>query len=256
MNGTSLARFYLGLDIGTPCPKSDTTRAPSLPEQAEMTPLRTTLPALALLLITPATWAQTPPPAAPPATLDPPPAPLAPPPAAAQPPPAGYAPPPAGYAPPPGYALVPAYSYPVLAPTGPETMPCEDGYPIPDGYHPEKRVRKGLIIAGAVTFGVMYSMSAFSAAKGDGDKALFVPVLGPFIQLGHLDSSPIAPYVGAILVADGVAQTVGVAMLIAGLASKKHVLVRQDVATTTVRITPLTMGYAGAGVGIGLAGEM
>jgi len=53
-----------------------------------------------------------------------------------------------------------------------------------------------------------------------------------------------------------VAQTAGAAMLIAGLVGKKQVLVRDDVATTTVRVTPLTMGYGGMGVGIGIVGTM
>jgi hypothetical protein len=36
----------------------------------------------------------------------------------------------------------------------------------------------------------------------------------------------------------------------------RHLLVRDDVTTTTVRITPLTMGYNGRGVGIGIVGTM
>lgn len=225
---------------------------------------RAGLAALALTLITRAAQAQTLPPAAPPG-------PPAPPPAAAQaplgyaPPPSGYAPPPDGYALPPGYAYAPPPGYAYAPPpgyqyrplvNGPETLPYQDGYPIPDGYRPGTRRRTGLIIAGAATFGAVYALNVLGASAGGDNGALFVPVVGPFIELGHLNASPLTPLAGIFLVLDGLAQTAGVAMLIGGIASTKPVLVRQDVAKTTVRITPLTMGYAGTAPGIGLVGTM
>jgi hypothetical protein len=113
-----------------------------------------------------------------------------------------------------------------------------------------------LIIAGAATFGSVYALNVLGASAGGDNAALFVPVLGPFIEIGHLNAGPLSGLAGVFLVLDGLAQAGGVAMLIGGIASTKQVLVRRDVATTTVRITPLTMGYGGAGVGIGLVGEM
>ena len=229
---------------------------------------RADLPALATLALTlfsPAAWAQTTPPAAPSTPISPPrpaavqaPPGYAPPPAGYAPPPAGYAPPPAGYAyaPAPGYGPPPGYSYASLVPAGPAMLPYEDGARIPDGYRPEMRFRTGLIVAGATTFGSMYLITALTGSFVNGDGPMFVPVVGPFIEVGQLHRDPFSGFAAFLLVFDGVAQTAGAAMLIGGLASKKHVLVRQDVATTTVRVTPLTMGYAGAGVGIGLVGEM
>jgi hypothetical protein len=187
------------------------------------------------------------------------------------PPPAGYAPPPAGYAPPPaGYAPPPGYSYPPpigpFAPTrlGPTTLPFEEGYPIPPGYHQEMRQRKGLIVGGAVTFGVLYSLSATGVLlSGGGAKAVLVPVAGPFIEIANIQStlsgsegSGLRAMATTFMVLDGVGQAAGVAMLLVGLTQPKPLLVRDDVTATTVRITPLTMGHDGRGVGIGIVGTM
>jgi hypothetical protein len=227
-----------------------------------MTLLRSALIALplALTMIAPSAWAETPAaPEAPPSAPAAPPAAAQAPPAGYAPPLAGYAPPPANYAPPPGYSAPPVYAYAARAPEGPATLPYKDGYPIPDGYHPEMQYRKGLIIGGAITFGLLYLLPAIPATMTR-DKSLVVPVAGPFIQLAHLDFSPsiedrgFAAGAAVLLVIDGLAQTAGAAMLLAGLTTQREVLVRNDVAGVTVRVTPLTMGYGGAG--IGLAGTM
>ena len=182
-------------------------------------------------------------------------------PAAVEAPPAGYAPPPAGYALPPGDSPPPAVSPPArrVVFVGAETLPYKDGYPIPEGYHPEMRMRQGLVIAGGVTFGAMYLFSAAGAAAS-ADKSLFVPIAGPFLQLGNIDFTSttegraFAGLAAVVLVVDGLAQLAGAAMLLAGLTTKKEVLVRGPVTGVTVRATPLTMGYGV--MGIGLVGTM
>ncbi len=101
----------------------------------------------------------------------------------------------------------------------------------------------------------MYLLPAIPAA-GTRDKSLLVPIAGPFIELGRLDFSPsiedrgFAAGAAVLLVIDGLAQTAGAAMLLAGLTTKREVLVRNDVAGATVRVTPLTMGHGGAGIGL------
>lgn len=131
----------------------------------------------------------------------------------------------------------------------------EEGEPIPPGYHAESRVRTGLVVGGAVTFGVLYLLSALTgAAINDVNKAtssnndsgdfLFVPVAGPFLQMTKTESST-----GNVFLAiDGIAQAAGATMLIVGITSPKTVLVRNDLGQ--VQVMPMRMGKDGAGLGL------
>lgn len=143
----------------------------------------------------------------------------------------------------------------------------EDGEPIPPGYHAETRVRSGLVVGGAVTFGCMYLLSVLvgaamsdakkdseryasasgyssSSSKEDGD-FLFVPVAGPFLQMTKTESSS----GNVVLAIDGIAQAAGATMLIVGITSPKTVLVRNDLGE--VRVMPMRIG---SGTGFGLGG--
>jgi hypothetical protein len=148
----------------------------------------------------------------------------------------------------------PSYVPQSVALSGPrEIKDWNEGEAIPPGYRPVERTRKGLIVGGAVTFGTLYLISALAASAGaDSSKysggsnplaAMWIPALGPFIQMGSTESST-----GKLFLAiDGAAQTAGAAMLIAGLVSPKTVLVRNDLAE--VRVTPMVAkGTAGAGL--------
>jgi hypothetical protein len=130
----------------------------------------------------------------------------------------------------------------------------EEGEPIPPGYHAETRVRSGLVVGGAVTFGVMYLLSVLvGAAISDTNKAiggretgdlLYVPVAGPFLQMTKTESSS-----GNVTLAiDGIAQAAGATMLIVGITSPKTVLVRNDLGE--VRVMPMRMGDKGGGLGL------
>ncbi len=144
----------------------------------------------------------------------------------------------------------PTYVPQSIALSGPRVIAdYDEESPVPNGYHTESRVRKGLVIGGAVTFGVMYFFTAFGASvahdTGGGADALYAPVVGPFIQMGNTDS-----YTGRFLLAvDGAAQALGAAMLIYGIASPKTVLVRNDLGMTT-HLVPMRMGNGGTGVGL------
>ncbi len=136
--------------------------------------------------------------------------------------------------------------------TGPNELDYDDGAEVPDGYVKQTRIRKGLVIGGAVTFGVSWLATATYAATlraqeeqeafwndhehddGPGDEAaLYIPLAGPWIALGTMD--PDEGQRGA-LIASGVVQAGGMAMLIAGVAAKQTVLVRHG--NTTVGLTP------------------
>ncbi len=237
------------------------------------------MPALTLLvtgLVAPNLMAQAPPPPPPPtATATPPPPPPGPPTApparpdvappahppgpARQPPPYGYPPPAWSYPPPPGYSA-PPYAYPPPPGYGyglppPKYRPYHEGGPAPEGYYRDTRVRRGLVIAGAVTFGATYlvSTSVASAEQDSRDASdwapLFIPVVGPFITVGTAESKSFATFA---LIMSGLAQSGGLAMFIAGVAAPKDIWVRNDLGRFTV--APIVAGDNG--VGLGLIGEM
>lgn len=145
------------------------------------------------------------------------------------------------YGPPQGYGP-PAY--------GPEEIAdSDDTRPVPYGYTRVSRRRKGLIIGGAVTFGVTYIVSTFAAAVAqdinstDGSNAdvsaLLLPVAGPFLEIGQTDSSIARFY----LVGLGLGQTAGAIMLIYGLTSPRTLLVRND----QLSIAPM-IGHGASGL--------
>lgn len=213
------------------------------------------------------------------------PAPVAPPPAAAPAPAAPVAAQPAAPAPvaappaqpgavPPGYMLVPAQSpqaqtqyqvqYPQqkgALPPGME-LPYEEGDPIPPGYRVAKQPRRGLITGGAIMTGIGWSLSLTAAVAADfEDKTgyLVVPVLGPWLMLatgGAKDDcysySATSSYcdnnagLRSVLVLDGLLQTAGAIMIVAGAAIPKVRLVREDI---TVGFVPTTFGAGSAGIG-------
>ncbi len=164
--------------------------------------------------------------------------------------------------PPPASARAPNGEYvaPLLQQTQPTYVPqsvalsgppiighYEPGAPVPQGYHAETRVRRGLIIGGAIPLGIMYTLSVLAGAAlndtGEGGEFMYVPVLGPFLQMTKTDNSAGS----TILALDGLTQVAGAAMLVAGLTIPKTVLVRNDLAQ--IRVTPMPLGQRGGGLG-------
>lgn len=104
---------------------------------------------------------------------------------------------------------------------------------IPMGYHKVERSRKGLVIAGAATFGGLYGITLLGALSGPSNGySLAIPVIGPFTLIETSSGgswSGLYAIANAFLVLDGLGQAAGVIMFAAGLSSKKTVLVRNDV---------------------------
>jgi hypothetical protein len=138
--------------------------------------------------------------------------------------PAAYPP---GYAPayPPGYA--PAYPYPVAPPPyGQLRLRTPVRY--------ESRPMYGLIIAGAVTFGAAYLMTAgitgyinaIDCSHASPCRTvywpLYIPVAGPIVYMGVGDKTA-AAIVSPVLVISSLAQLGGLAMLVAGAIVRKKV---------------------------------
>ena len=77
--------------------------------------------------------------------------------------------------------------YPTYPAQLPYVVRYEPGAPPPPGYHLEENPRKGLIVAGALTFGVPYliSLTVGGASSYPADRWLLVPVFGPIMPLTH-----------------------------------------------------------------------
>ncbi len=179
------------------------------------------------------------------------------------PPPPGYGPPPPGYGPP-----ADPYNYGV--PPGTPVHPSayddwEEGEPIPPGFRTDTRIRKGLVIGGAVTMGSLWVISVIAAGFAvsiedvdaiDGVEGsvtaedwypLFVPVAGPFITVGTVGSEGLGT---ALLLIDGIAQTGGLVMLILGATLQETYLrPAPQYGDLTVEFAPVVApGFSGMGM--------
>ncbi|WP_437819052.1 hypothetical protein [Sorangium sp. So ce1078] len=137
-------------------------------------------------------------------------------------------------------------------------MNYEEGQAVPEGYRVEERARRGLVIGGAVTFGVTYILSAMvglvaesadRAVGGTGESyiPLYIPLAGPFITIGTADAKGGGVFV---LMVDGLAQVAGAAMFIGGLAAPQQKLVRNDV---SLSVKPIVTGDT---LGLGVSGSL
>ncbi len=126
---------------------------------------------------------------------------------------------------------------------------------VPAGYHYESRPRTGLLVAGLTTFGVSYGLAVGFAALTTAEstdpydpvgtypkKTLYIPFVGPLLQLSATELSPAG---NVIFAADAVAQVAGAAMAIAGVAWPTKALT-PDLAK--VRLDPARVGQAGTGL--------
>lgn len=198
-----------------------------------------------------------------PAPSTPPPAPASAPPPSAPPPAAPvytYPPPP-----PPGYVAYPAPGYgPPPTYRAPAAVAYEGG-PIPPGYHLETRARRGLVIAGAVVTGVPWALSVTFAGGSDFPNHsgwLLVPGLGPWLTLltrnqtrdcsssssSSNDGDVCDAGIKTLLILDGLMQTAGSIMFIAGVASPKTLVVRDFVGSNlNLHFNPAPIGRHGYG---------
>jgi hypothetical protein len=142
-----------------------------------------------------------------------------------------------------------------VAMSGPEEITDFDfSRPVPMGYTPIARTRKHLIVGGAVTFGVVYGLSVLVAAAGEDSargsgepskvSSLWIPVAGPFLQMGHSDLATEKVF----LFGAGGAQLAGALMLYYGLTTKEHVLVRNDL-VGSLTVAPLA-GHGASGMAL------
>jgi hypothetical protein len=161
--------------------------------------------------------------------------------------------------PPPGYPVYPAplsqttqstYVPQSVALSGPREIRSFDASrPVPAGYTLVERTPRKLLLGGLITLGVTYGVSAMVAAAGEDSSSggnsdvapMWIPVAGPFLTMANTDSS----LARVMLINLGAAQTAGAIMLMYGLSSKDHVLVRNDL-VGSLQVSPMaTRGGSG-----------
>jgi hypothetical protein len=171
--------------------------------------------------------------------------------------PAPAAPTPVSSAAPPA-TLPPVGRKPLVAAWPPAVLPYQNDMPIPEGYRRDSHMNSGLTLGGITVWAVPYIVGLVAAAgsgfaKGSGWLAL--PIAGPFVAMGgrSVDCSVTdvtynpgttnleeeqdkcrksvikEARVLALLTIDGLLQTTGAIMTVAGLLSPSEVLVRNDV---------------------------
>ena len=125
-------------------------------------------------------------------------------------------------------------------------QPYETGAPVPDDFRVETSTTDAA--AGARTFGIAFFGVSYGAAYASalvlpGRLAwLYAPVIGPFLALeGQAD------YAKGLLIADGVLQGAGAALLIGGIAGRGRQLIRVEWAG--VHVTP-SAGPRGYGIDV------
>ena len=172
---------------------------------------------------------------------EPPPSQVAPIPPMQVPPPPPAVPPPVVVPPPGGYYQQPyaQQPYPYY-----QQQPCP--LPPPRLFHEEMQPNYGLMVAGLVIFGASWSINAASAYVADEWK-LAVPVVGPFMETQNVNTGPgyeANRMLVGLLVFDGLIETAGAVMLIAGAITHHKVRIYDR---ARVAVVP-TAGPAGGGL--------
>lgn len=138
----------------------------------------------------------------------------------------------------------------------PRRLRTIEGQMPPVGYVEVYKKRKGLVIAGSTVFGAVYLASILASVA---DRTLLVPIAGPMIagfrhkKDPHLSDSEAKDDIYAVRLVGTlgtIAQTAGVTMFIIGMASKKKMWLRQDVAGVKLQLAPTLIGNNSPSLGI------
>jgi hypothetical protein len=114
-----------------------------------------------------------------------------------------------------------------------------------------------LLLSGLVGFGASYGAAVIVAASSDhqGDNRLYVPVLGPWLDIGDRGSCPVSNSKcdnettnKVLLVADGVIQGASALAIVGGILSPGTTATQTTVSQAGVHFTPVSYGPASPGL--------
>jgi hypothetical protein len=129
---------------------------------------------------------------------------------------------------------------------------CEEqrytpGDPVPPGYTvdvSDSDAAAKCRTLGWISLGIGYGAAYVSAISLPGELSwLYVPVIGPWAEVADKEQD-----LRGLIAIDGLFQTVGAGLLIGGIATAGHRLVRDDAPLARIQITPTRLGRDGYGL--------
>jgi hypothetical protein len=138
---------------------------------------------------------------------------------------------------------------------GLDGSPRRAGEAAPAGCHVERRIRRDLVLTGALLFGIPYALSAVAGLVDPESRRMLIPVAGPVLELSaprekrdSISTAATRPAEVFVLTMLSVYQGAGAITLILGLALQKEVIVRDG--AVVIRATPMRLGESGNGGGL------
>jgi hypothetical protein len=118
----------------------------------------------------------------------------------------------------------------------------------------ERTPADGVLTSGVVTFGLGYAAAVMVASTSNhpGDNRLYVPLLGPWLDLSNRGSCPLVQSCDSettnkvLLIGDGLIQAIGVATILTGLMAPSRRLAAKGF--TVAQVVPVTFGNGRPGL--------
>lgn len=130
-----------------------------------------------------------------------------------------------------------------------EEQRYQSGAPVPAGYTVEVSDSDAAAkcrTLGWISLGIGYGAAYVSAISLPGELSwLYVPVIGPWAEVADKDQD-----LRGLIAIDGLFQTVGAGLLVGGIATAGHRLVRDDAPAARLQITPTRLGRNGYGLAV------
>jgi hypothetical protein len=130
-----------------------------------------------------------------------------------------------------------------------EQQPYDSSKPVPPGYHVEVSDSDAAAKArtlGWISLGIGYGAAYAAAISLPGELSwLYAPVVGPWVKVADKNQD-----LRGLIAIDGLLQAVGAGLLIGGIATSSHRLVRDDAPAARIEVVPARFGRSGYGVAV------